>query len=629
MQVVDLAPVIVLTAVGGVIAPWSRMPLPIFLVVVGAVASFLPGLQAVHVDPEVFLLLFIPPLLFADARVLPRRDLLHILKPVLLLALGLVVLTVVAVGYFIHWLIPGVPLAVAFVLGAIISPTDAVATAATTSTMPLPARVSHIVNAESLLNDATGLVAFKLAVAAAVAAGHTSMDLVTGQFVILSGGGLCVGIVIEWLGRKVRERLIRMDNDDPVVQTLLTVLVPYAAYLVAEALHVSGILAVVASGLWAGGQEVKGLSVESRRHAREVWRMIAWFFNGLVFVLLGLQLRQMVAGVANHDAMHLAYWAIALWLVLMALRIGWVWASGYARFHFGWGWAGGGRRAGPAPHVPRGLGGGARLDHARDRTLGAARHAGRTPFPERDLVVFLAAATIILTLGLNGLTLPWIIPRLQARDDPEGPREEAHARVELAKAAIAALQPAVQRLEAGGGQGIRACPAFALPGEGGTARERARVRGDAQRPDRRRPPVAAGRNRGGACAIAGAAPGRRDQRRNRAHHRGGARRARAGDFGGSGQGVGATSLPGEAGREGTTLPLPQRRARRQHGRPRLQCLQRATVRWYREWPARHDTGMSGAMPSTSLLPSARRRTQSGTRSVAPERARRIAMPPLV
>ena len=109
MQVVDLAPVIVLTAVGGVIAPWSRMPLPIFLVVVGAAASFLPGLQAVKVDPEVFLLLFIPPLLFADARVLPRRDLIHVLKPVLLLALGLVVLTVVAVGYFIHWLIPSIP----------------------------------------------------------------------------------------------------------------------------------------------------------------------------------------------------------------------------------------------------------------------------------------------------------------------------------------------------------------------------------------------------------------------------------------------------------------------------------------------------------------------------------------
>jgi NhaP-type Na+/H+ or K+/H+ antiporter len=204
---------------------------------------------------------------------------------------------------------------------------------------------------------------------------------------------------------------------------------------------------VVASGLWAGGQEVKGLSPESRRHSREVWRMIAWFFNGLVFVLLGLQLRQMIAGVANHDALHLAYWAIALWAVLMVLRLAWVWVSGYARFHFGWGWAGG--REGPDPRRMFLVGWAAvrgSITLATALAVPLLTHAG-TPFPERDLVVFLAAATIILTLGLNGLTLPLIIPRLQAKDDPEGPREEAHARVELAKAAIAAVKPAAERFE--------------------------------------------------------------------------------------------------------------------------------------------------------------------------------------
>jgi CPA1 family monovalent cation:H+ antiporter len=447
VQVTDLAPAIVLTAVGGVLAPWSRMPLPIFLVLVGALASLLPGMKAVHVDPEVFLLLFIPPLLFADARILPRRDLLRVLKPVLLLALGLVAATVVIVGYFIHWLVPSMPLAVAFALGAIVSPTDAVATVATTATVPLPARVAHIVNAESLLNDATGLVAFKLAVAAAAAAGQTTMDLVTGQFIILSGGGMLVGIVIEWLGRKFRERLIRFGKDDPVVQTLLTVLVPYAAYLVAEGLHVSGILAVVASGLWAGGQEVKGLSPESRRHSREVWRMIAWFFNGLVFVLLGLQLREMIAGVAAYDGFHLAFWALALWAVLMVVRIAWVWGSGHARYHLGWGWAGGSE--GPDPRrmflvawaSVRGS-----ITLAAALSVPLVTQAG-TPFPERDLVVFLAAATIILTLVLNGLTLPVIIPRLRAKEDPEGPAEEALARKEVAKAALAALQPVLARLE--------------------------------------------------------------------------------------------------------------------------------------------------------------------------------------
>ena len=134
----------------------------------------LPGLDRVSIDPQLFLLLFIPPLLFADARVLPRRDLLQVLRPVLLLALGLVVLTVVVVGYTLHWLVPSMPLAVAFTLGAIVTPTDAVATVATTAGLPLPNRVSHIINAESLLNDATGLVAFKLAVAAAAAAAGDS-----------------------------------------------------------------------------------------------------------------------------------------------------------------------------------------------------------------------------------------------------------------------------------------------------------------------------------------------------------------------------------------------------------------------------------------------------------------------
>jgi CPA1 family monovalent cation:H+ antiporter len=313
--------------------------------------------------------------------------------------------------------------------------------------MPLPARVTHIVNAESLLNDATGLVAFKLAVAAAVAAGTTSMDLVTGQFVILSGGGMAIGIVIEWLGRKFRERLIRLGKDDPVVQTLLTVLVPYAAYLVAEGLHVSGILAVVASGLWAGGQEVKGLSPESRRHAREVWRMIAWIFNGLVFVLLGLQLRWMLAGVAAYDGAHLVLWAFALWAVLMAVRIAWVWGSGYARYHFGWGWAGGSE--GPDPRRMFLVGWAAvrgSITLATALSVPLVTHAGDA-FPQRDLVVFLAASTIILTLVLNGLTLPFIIPRLHAKDDPEGPVEEANARKELAKAAIAALQPAIASID--------------------------------------------------------------------------------------------------------------------------------------------------------------------------------------
>ena len=199
MHTIELTIVLlILTGLGGALVRWARMGLPIFLVVIGAAASLLPGLDRVSIDPQLFLLLFIPPLLFADARVLPRRDLLQVLRPVLLLALGLVVLTVVVVGYTLHWLVPSMPLAVAFTLGAIVTPTDAVATVATTHGLPLPNRVAHIINAESLLNDATGLVVFKLAVAmaaAAGAAGFTTLDVAT-DFVVLSGGRVCVGVVV-------------------------------------------------------------------------------------------------------------------------------------------------------------------------------------------------------------------------------------------------------------------------------------------------------------------------------------------------------------------------------------------------------------------------------------------------
>jgi Na+/H+ antiporter len=448
MPLIELALVLLLlTALGGALARFTPIGLPIFLVFTGAVASLLPGLGRVVVDPEVFLLLFIPPLLFADARVLPRRDLLQVLQPVLLLALGLVVLTVLAVGFFVHWLMPAMPLAVAFALGAIVSPTDAVATVATTAGLPLPRRVAHIVNAESLLNDATGLVAFKLAIAAAVAASAvTGVEILT-HFVLLSGGGVIVGIAVERLGRLLRERLIALGIDDPVLQTLLAVLIPYAAYLAAEALHVSGVLAVVLAGLVAGGKEVKGLSAEGRRHAREVWRMLSWVLNGLVFVLLGLQLRHMLEAVEHYPVAWLAGLALGLWLLLMLMRLAWVWASAHVRFLLHWGWAG----ANSGPDWKRmfligwaGVRGSVTLATALSVPLVTAMG---DPFPQRELVVLLAATTIILTLLLNGVPLPWIIRRLHPRSEADGLPEENAARAEIARAGIAAVEPSLAALE--------------------------------------------------------------------------------------------------------------------------------------------------------------------------------------
>ena len=447
MSTIELALVLLLvTAIGGALVRWTRIGLPIFLVIVGAAASLIPGLDHFALDPNVFLLLFIPPLLYADARVLPRRDLMHVLRPVLLLAFGLVVLTVIVVGYFIHWLVPAMPLAVAFTLGAIVTPTDAVATVATTAGLPLPQRLSHIINAESLLNDATGLVAFKLAVAAAAAASAVTSTQVLTNFLLLSGGGVVVGIAIEWLGRQLRRRLIVIGVDDPAVQTLLTILIPYAAYLAAEAVHVSGVLAVVIAGLLTGGKEVQGLSADGRRHAREVWRMLSWVFNGLVFVVLGLQLRHMLVAVSHYDPAWLAFLALALWAMLTALRMAWVWASAHLRFALGWGWAG--AKEGPS-HRRNFLVGWAAVRGSI--TLAAALSVPLLtqdghPLPQRELVIFLAASTIILTLLLNGVPLPWIIRRLDAPMDGGEGTEENRARAAISRAGIAVLEPLMSRL---------------------------------------------------------------------------------------------------------------------------------------------------------------------------------------
>ncbi len=448
MHVIELTLVLLMiTAVAGALVRWTHLGLPIFLVVAGVAASWLPGLDHLTIDPALFLLLFIPPLLYADARGLPRRDLLQVLQPVLLLALGLVVLTVVVVGYALHAVVPAMPLAVAFTLGAIVTPTDAVATVATTAGLPLPNRVAHIINAESLLNDATGLVAFKLAVAGAAAAGAASGGDVLRSFVLLAGGGVAVGVIVSWLARSLCERLIAMGVDDPMLQTLLALLTPYAAYLAAEALQVSGVLAVVLAGLWAGGQEVKGLSAAGRRHAREVWRMVAYLFNGLVFVLLGLQLRQMLVAVNHYDPLRLAGLALGLWALLMALRIGWVWASAYLRFHMHWGWAG--PRDGPQPRrmflvswaAVRGS-----ITLATALSVPLLTSTGE-PFPQRELIIFLAAATIILTLLLNGIPLPWLIRKLHVTSEAVGQPEENRARVQVARAAIAAVAPRLAHLD--------------------------------------------------------------------------------------------------------------------------------------------------------------------------------------
>jgi len=433
-------------ALVGAIGKWLPVPLPILQVGAGVALSFIPAFAALRVPPEVFFLLFIPPLLFADAWRMPKRDLIRVLRPVLMLALGLVSLTVVAVGYLVHWLVPGMPLAAAFALGAAISPTDAVAVSAVTSRLRIPARVTTIVNGESLINDASGLVAFKFALAAVVTGVFSWSDVAT-QFVVLSGGGLLLGLAVAWTIGRLRAHLARFCIDDPTIQTVISILTPYAAYLASEALGLGSILALIAAGLYAGVDDTRHLDTPTRTHASEVWRMLTYAFNGLVFLLLGVQLHSILVGIPQTSAFGLTLLALAVSAVVIVLRILWVFPTAYLPLLLS-------RRIREREgiHNPRnvflvgwaGIRGSMTLAAALSVPLVTA--AG-TPFPYRELIILLAASVIVITLLVNALTLPWLIGWLGIRGDGVAEHEERAARLATAQAAAAAIRQRLPSLD--------------------------------------------------------------------------------------------------------------------------------------------------------------------------------------
>ena len=446
MEVIEITLGLLLAvALIAAIAKWVPVPLPLLQVAGGILLSYIPQLRAFSIPPEVFFMLFIPPLLFSDGWLIPKRDLISALRPVLLHAFGLVFLTVLVVGYLMHWLIPDLPLAAAFALGAVISPTDAVAVSAITSKIRVPTRVTAILNGESLINDASGLVAFKFAVATAVTGVFSWGDAVL-QFFELSIGGLALGFGIAWLIGQLRIHLKRFCVVDPTVQTVFSLLTPYAAYLAAERIGVGSILAVVAAGLYAGVHDARNLDAPTRNHAWEVWTMLLFAFNGLVFVLLGVQLHSIVAGVTRASVGELAGYALALSAIVIVLRVLWVFPAAMLppllfrrireregmrspRLIFLTGWAG--------------IRGSVTMAAALSIPLVTA---SGSPFPGRNLIILLAASVIVITLLLNGLTLPFVIRTLKIHGDSMAEREERAARIATAQAAVDALHRQLSHL---------------------------------------------------------------------------------------------------------------------------------------------------------------------------------------
>jgi Na+/H+ antiporter len=429
------------------------LPLPLIQIAIGACLAW-PGF-GLHVsfDPELFMMLFIPPLLFADGWRIPKRELFMQRRAILMLALGLVFMTVGALGYFLHLMIPAMPLPVAFALAAVLSPTDAVALTGIAGKGRIPANLMHILDGEALMNDASGLVALKFAIAAAMT-GVFSLRAASISFVVIALGGLAIGAVISWLATALPARLVKFsEDDDPAAGVVLTLLIPFAAYLFAENFGCSGILAAVSAGMVMNYTSLReGITTVARMRMNSTWVMIEFVFNGMVFILLGLQFPHILGRAlieAHHDSsaqvgLLLGYVAAVL-AALYGLRFVWVWL-------LRWFASRGAAKQGMASAVPG-------LRTVALTTIGGVRGAvtlaGVLSLPEflpsgqplggRDLAIFIASGTILMSLLIGVTGLPILLSGLKRRGDPNA-AEERIARRHAAQAAIRAIEAAQDNL---------------------------------------------------------------------------------------------------------------------------------------------------------------------------------------
>jgi Na+/H+ antiporter len=423
-----------------VVGRWLPWPMPITQVCGAAAIALLPWFPRIALDPGFFFLCFVPPLLFSDGWLMPLRDFMEAKRPILMLATGLVVFTTLSIGLVMHWLIPELPLAMAFALGAVVSPTDAVAVSAITQKLKVPARLSAVLNGESLMNDATGLVAFKFALGAMVA-GSFSLRSATMEFVVLALGGTVLGLAVGWLVGRLRDALRHVRSSDVFIEVTLSLMSPYAAYLAANALGVSNILAVVAAGLYSGWRDPLRMDVSTRQTAWATWSMLLFWLNGLAFILLGLQLPGILQAVsATYSTGQLLLFTAAVSGVAILTRLLWIFPGAYLPFALS-------RRIRKAETPPTWQGvlvsGWAGMRGTI--TLAAALSIpltmdNGTPFPGRDLVIFLAAGVIVVTLLLQGTTLEALICRLGVKADDSKVREDRQARIAAVEAGLKSLR---------------------------------------------------------------------------------------------------------------------------------------------------------------------------------------------
>jgi len=439
MGVIETALILLVLATAIVaIAPRFKLPMEVLLLLGSLCISLIPGLPHIALDPEIVFVVFLPPILFAAAYFTSWRDFKANKRPISLLAVGLVIFTAAAVAWIMKLLIPDMPWALGFVLGAMVAPPDASAATAITRKLGVPRRLITIIEGESLVNDATALVAYKFAVAA-VMTGVFSLPLALAKFTTAALGGVAIGLAVGaagiWLYPKLKET---------AAQILFSFLTAFAAYIAGEALHVSSVISTVTAGLVFGRWLPATASAELRLEAKAGWDLLLFIINALVFTLIGFQLPLVLRNLrAEAGIPQLIEYAVVVSVVVVAVRFLWVFPAVYVPRWF----IPSINRKEPAPPwtIP------ATLSWTAMRgivTLAAALALPLTlpsgaPFPHRDLLIFLAYTVILVTLILPSVTLPFLLPRLGLKSGDEHHREETGARI----AAVRAVLSAVDRLK--------------------------------------------------------------------------------------------------------------------------------------------------------------------------------------
>lgn len=430
--------VLALIVVLAVVAKWTRQPYPIVFLLGGIALAFVPGMPTIRLAPDLVFLVFLPPLIFGDAYVTDWRQFKRYIEPIALLATGLVVVTSVSVAFVAHWVI-GLPLDVGFVLGAILSPTDTVATDAIAEETGMPRRLQSILGGESLINDATGLVLYKFAVAS-VMIGTFSFGSALGQFAYVAIAGLGVGIGGGVLAYRLTRFLFDQNLTDDVIAVTISLITPFLVYIGADRIGASGVLAAAAAGMVLSRKGGGMYTPEARLVGRSVWNTMFFVFNGALFILLGLQLRAIFGELAIFPAVRLAQYALAIAATVIVVRLLWTMIGSRVRVLFRGGIAM--REGGVTPMSWAFIMGWAGMrgivSLAAALSLPNSVTAG-APFPARDLILFVTFAVILVTLLGQGLTLPWFIRGLKVADADAGDRPRAMARVRVAQAALSRL----------------------------------------------------------------------------------------------------------------------------------------------------------------------------------------------